>query len=282
MSVLFSGRSWLVLGFAASLASGGCVDISAGETRYIDTIEKRFTVTGDTSIDVHTFDGSIEISTWDKPEVLVLVEKHAIDKASADRMALTAEQSGGRITVDVRDPREPGFHVDIGPRSARISITAPANVQVKADTGDGRVDVRDVQGDVSIRTGDGSIHVERVSGSVDVRSGDGSIEVDGSLRGLQARSGDGRVRIRTEGDAPQSEWSVSTGDGSIVLEVPEGFNADLDATTGDGRVDVSRVPFSGDSGTPERRRVARGRIGNGGPLVRLRSGDGSIAVRPAL
>lgn len=280
MPLLSRGRSLLVLPTLALAASAACVDISAGQPRYIDTVEKRFTITGTPSLDVHTFDGSVEVSTWDRPEVLVVIEKHAIDKAAADRMVVTAEQSGDRITVAVREDRETGLHLNFGSRSARITITAPAKVQVEAGTGDGRIEVRDVEGDVTARTGDGVIRLDHVNGSVDVTSGDGSIEIDGTLRGLKARSGDGRVRVRASGGAPTSDWSMTTGDGSIVLEVPDGFSADLDATTGDGRVDVRDVPFSGDSDS-RRRSVARGRIGNGGALIRMRSGDGSITVRRA-
>lgn len=280
MSVLSRGRSLFVLPVLMGAASAACVDISAGEARLIESVEKRFNVAGTPSLSVRNFDGSIEVSTWDRPEVLVVVEKYAADRASSDRMIVTTEQAGDRITVDVRGNSEPGLHVDFGSRHARITISAPATVQLDAATGDGRVEVRDVNGDIKARTGDGSIRLARVNGSVEASSGDGSIDVDGTLRGLKLRSGDGRVRIRAAGSGPADEWSLSTGDGSIVLEVPDGFNADLDATTGDGGVTVRDLPFSGDSSS-RRRHEARGRIGNGGPLIRMRTGDGSITVRKA-
>jgi hypothetical protein len=280
MPVLSRGRSLLVLPILLGAASAACVDISAGEPRYIDTVEKRFNVSGTPSLNVHTFDGSVEVSTWDRPEVLVVVEKHAMDKAAADRMVVVAEQSGDRITVDVRQDREPGLHLNFGSHSARVTISAPARIQIDASTGDGRVEVRDVEGDITAKTGDGAIRLAHVSGSIDVASGDGSIEVEGTLRGLRARSGDGRVRVRAMGTGPGSDWSLTTGDGSIVLEVPDTFNAELDATTGDGRVSVSDLPFSGDSDS-RRRSIARGRLGSGGPLIRMRSGDGAITVRRA-
>ena len=280
MSVLSRGRSLLVLPVLIGAASAACVDISAGEARFIESVEKRFNVAGTPSLNVRNFDGSIEVSTWDRPDVQVVVEKYAIDRASSDRITVTAEQAGDRITVDVRANREPGLHVDFGSRHARIIISAPAAVQVDAATGDGRVEVRDVNGDVKARTGDGAIRLARVNGSVEATSGDGSIDVDGEIRGLRLRSGDGRVRIRAAGTGPADEWSLATGDGSIVLEVPDGFNADLDATTGDGGVTVRDLPFSGDSSS-RRRHEARGHIGNGGPLIRMRTGDGSITVRRA-
>lgn len=272
------GVALLALPALLCVPTMGCADISAGQARYVDTVEKRFSVAGSPFVKVGTFDGSVDVTTWDRPEVLVVIEKHAIDKAAADRMIVTAEQNGDAINVDVRQERDGGLHLDFGSHTARVTLTVPARTRIEAATGDGRVNVRDVIGDVSVRTGDGAIRLENVSGAVDARSGDGSIEVEGELRGLKARSGDGRVLVHTAGSGPTSDWSLSTGDGSVVLEVADGFGAELDATTGDGRVDVRGVPFSGSS---HNRGVARGRIGNGGGKITIRSGDGSIVVRAA-
>ena len=274
------GVALIALPALLCVSAMGCVDISAGQARYVDTVERRFAVTGAPMVKVGTFDGSVDVTTWDRPEVLVVIEKHAVDKAAADRMLVTAEQNGDAITIDVRQERDGGVHFDFGSHTARVTLTVPARTQIEAATGDGRVSVRDVIGDLSVRTGDGAIRLQNVSGAVDARSGDGSIEVDGTLRGLKARSGDGRLIVRALGSGPTSDWNLSTGDGSVVLEIADGFGAELDATTGDGRVDVRGVSFSGTSST-HNRGVARGRIGNGGGRITIRSGDGSIVVRTA-
>jgi hypothetical protein len=220
----------------------------------------------------------VKVETWDRPEVLVVIEKHAFDKAAAERMLVTAEQSGNQIDIHVREERDGRMYMHFGSHSARLIITVPARTRIEAATGDGAVTVRGVEGDLRVHTGDGSIHLERVDGAVDATSGDGDIEIDGTIRQLNARSGDGRVRVHALGTGPTADWSLLTGDGSVTLEVPENFGADLDASTGDGRVDVSGVAFSGELGRHSRQR-ARGRIGNGGSRITIRSGDGSISVR---
>lgn len=273
-------RSAAALGIVLACASAGaCVDISAGEVRYIDTVEKRFTVTGTPTLKLGTFDGSVDVRTWDRPEVLVVIEKHAPDKAAADRMIVEATQDGDLVTLNVREAREGAIRLTMGSFSARLTVTVPAQARVEANTGDGRVSVRDLAGDLSVHTGDGSIRVEQVSGAVHAQSGDGSIEIDGTMTSLTARSGDGSVRVHASAP-PRGDWDVATGDGSVVLEVPDGFNADLDASTGDGRVRVDGVAFA--EGPSEReRRTLRGKLGEGGPMVTIRSGDGSITVRRA-
>lgn len=274
------GAAVLTLQAALGLSAAGCVDISAGEASLIDTIEKRFTVSGTPTLTVGTFDGSVEVSTWDRPEVLVTIERHAMSREEADRMLITAEQNGDDILVQVKASHTGGFHINFGSFNARVIVNVPAKARIEASTGDGRVSVRDVEGDLVARTGDGSIRLEHVNGAIEASSGDGSITVDGQIRQLKARSGDGRVHVHAVGTAPTGDWSLATGDGSVLLEVPEGFGAELDATTGDGHVDVRDVQFDRTSGE-RNRSVVRGRIGNGGSRITIRSGDGSIVVRRA-
>ena len=274
------GAAVLTLHAALGLAASGCVDISAGDAQLIDTTEKRFSVSGAPSVTVGTFDGSVEVSTWDRPEVLVTIERRAMSRDEAERMVITADQRGDDISVQVKSTRAGGFHINFGTFNARLIVSVPAKARIDASTGDGRVTVRDVEGDLVAHTGDGSIHLEHVNGAVDASSGDGNIMVDGQIRQLRARSGDGRVRVQASGSAPTGDWSLATGDGSVILELPAGFGAELDARTGDGRVDVRDVDFDRESGE-QNRKSAKGRIGSGGPRVTIRSGDGSIVVRRA-
>jgi len=274
------GAAVLTLQAAIGLSAAGCVDISAGEAKFVDTIEKRFSVSGTPTLTVGTFDGSVEVSTWDRPEVLVTIERRASSREEADRMRVTAEQNGDDIVVEVKAAHHDGFHFNFGAFNARVVVNVPTKARIEASTGDGRVSVRDVEGDLVARTGDGSIRLEHVNGAIEASSGDGSITVDGQIHRLNARSGDGRVHVHAVGTASTGDWSLATGDGSVVLEVPDGFGAELDATTGDGRVEVRDVQFDRTS-EDQSRRVARGRIGNGGSKITIRSGDGTIVVRRA-
>jgi hypothetical protein len=197
----------LALQAAIGLSAAGCVDIAAGEAQFVDTIEKRFAVSGTPILMVGTFDGSVEVSTWDRSEVLVTIERRAASREEADRMLITAEQSGDEIRVQVKSARpDGGFHFNFGSFNARVVVNVPTKARIDASTGDGRVYVRDVEGDLVARTGDGSIHLERVNGAIEASSGDGSITVDGQIQRLKARSGDGRVRVHAVGAAP--DWRL--------------------------------------------------------------------------
>jgi hypothetical protein len=292
----------LVAAGLAAILTAGCGDIIIGADlgKYVEREEKHFSVSGKTDVTVATFDGSIEVRPWDKPEVQVIVEKRARDKATADEIDIRSEQNGDHIVVEVKarknDRRGMNFGWNLS-RSAKLIVSMPASADLVAKSGDGSIDVeritgrvemrsgdgsiraRDVGGDVTAHSGDGSIRIDGVNGAINVDTGDGSIVLAGKLSAVRARSGDGSVTIRAgEGSSSSAEWDISTGDGSVTLELPDGFGAQLDAHTGDGGIRMQDVTVSNVSGEI-RRNTVRGQIGSGGRLVRVRTGDGSITLK---
>jgi len=279
---------------ALVLAATGCVDIVAtGGLGYVEREEKRFPTGGQPDVVLSTFDGSIEVRSWDQSEVLVVVEKHALDRQMVADIEVIAEQSGNRVTVEARlRPGRRGWGVN---RGARLIVSMPASADLRATSGDGSITVErltgrlelrsgdgsirghDLSGDIRAQTGDGSIRLDQIDGRLDVGTGDGSIVASGTLSTLRARSGDGSVRIRAElGSRATEDWDVSTGDGSVTIDLPDRFNAELDAHTSDGRVSVSSRSLS--ETAQSTRRSIKARLGEGGRQLRVRSGDGSIRL----
>jgi hypothetical protein len=70
----------LAAGLAVMLTGSGCVEMMGADLRYLERDEKHFAVSGKPDVVVTTFDGSIEIRPWDKPDVQVIVEKRGRDK----------------------------------------------------------------------------------------------------------------------------------------------------------------------------------------------------------
>jgi DUF4097 and DUF4098 domain-containing protein YvlB len=271
-------RSAFVLGALAAVS--GCVAISGSDLgKYLEREEKRFSTTGKPDVEVSTFDGSIEIRPWDRPEVEVIVEKRGPSRSSAADIEVHASQSGNHVTVETKWPhRSGGFHFGRSP-SARLIISLPVSSDILATSGDGSIEVEHISGRIELRSGDGSIRGHDISGDLNVQTGDGSITVDGRFAGLRAHSGDGSVRIHVAADVDaSSDWEISTGDGAVTLELPDGFNADLDAHTGDGGINVHDLTLSNVTGQVKRNSV-RGRLGSGGRQLRVRTGDGSITLR---
>lgn len=282
---------------AAVLAGPGCIDIiSADLNKHVEREEKRFSTSGTPEVALSTFDGSIEIRAWDRSDVEVIIEKRAATKEAAATIEVHADQTGNRIMVDVKTQKMDGFHFN-NSRSAKLIVSAPATSNIAAKTGDGAIDVerisgrlemrsgdgsirgRELGGDVRAHTGDGSITIEGGNGSLDVDTGDGNVAATGRFASLRARTGDGSVTIRAEPDsAPTSDWDITTGDGSVTLELSDGYNGDLDAHTGDGSIRITDITLSNVTGKIGRNTV-RGRLGSGGRTLRIRTGDGGITLR---
>ena len=287
---------------ALAVATSACV-VNVDSQAQIVREEKRFTVAGKPDLRLATFDGSIEIRSWDRPDVLVEVEKRGATKEAVDALEIRTSQQGDRIDLEVKSPRSEtfsgiGFHVGA---SAKLIVSVPARADIQARSGDGSISIERVNGRLELRTGDGSIRAAEVSGELVMNTGDGSITVNGAegtldldtgdggvnvtgrLTGVRLHTGDGSIVYRAEPESRMaSNWEMTTGDGSVTLYLPTNFNAELDAHTGDGSISNELSVANAESGDGERerrRRTLRGRLGDGGREIRIRTGDGAIRLR---
>jgi hypothetical protein len=287
----------LALAFAAGT---GCV-VSVDSQGQILRDEKRFQVSGTPDVRVTTFDGAIEIQAWDRPDVLVEIEKRGPTQESVERLEVRSEQDGNRIEVEVKRPRTEtltGFALHRS-ASAKLIVSVPARADVRARSGDGSIRVDRVTGRLELRTGDGSIRASDVGGELMLNSGDGSITVNGAEGRLDLETGDGGVNVTGKfsavklhtgdgsivyraqaGTAMSDDWEISTGDGGVALYLPQEFSAELDAHTGDGTI-RNELTVTPAAERENNRRTVRARIGAGGRQLRIRTGDGSIRLRPS-
>jgi DUF4097 and DUF4098 domain-containing protein YvlB len=280
----------------SSAAGLGCV-VSVDSQAQIVREEKRFTVSATPDVHVSTFDGSIEIQSWDSPDVLVEIEKRGATHEAVDALEVKTAQDGNRVELEVKQPRSErfstlGFHRSA---TARLLISVPRRADIQARSGDGSIRIDRVNGRIELRTGDGSITASRLSGDLVMNTGDGSVTVNGAdgrlvvdtgdggvnvtgrLTAVKLHTGDGSIVYRAEPESRMTEdWNITTGDGAVTLYLPRNFSADLDAHTGDGNVrnDLEIVSPAGEVS----RRTLRGRLGSGGKLLRVRTGDGSIRL----
>lgn len=305
MSRTSLARMALIAGFAAAVASAAGCTVQLDGHAFVEREEKRFEAGTAPDVTLATFDGSIQVRPWDRQEVLVEVEKRGSDKDAVSGIQVAGEQKGNSISVDVRKPASEKEFIGFGihhstsarlvasvPRGSRLTLTTRDGAitvervdgRLELRTDDGSVRVSEAAGDLTVVTRDGSITLDRVGGRVDARSGDGGIRVSGAPSVLMLETRDGSVVVRAERDTVmQDDWSVRTGDGSVVVELPDGFGAEIDAETKDGSV-RSELPVTGGSAAEagdrrESRRSLRGKLGAGGKVLRLRTSDGSIRLR---
>jgi len=276
----------------------GCV-LSVDHEGTIEREEKRFTVQKIAELHLYTFDGAIEVRSWDKPEVVVQIEKRGEDKEAVSKIEVLSEQKGDWLQVEARHTLKKQF-VTFGVfhnPSARLIANVPRQTNLIIRTGDGSIVVERVDGKAEIRTadgsirmtettgevlaetGDGSIQMEDVSGRVEARTNDGSLRLSGTPTVVRARTGDGSIVLRVRNGATMTEdWNIATNDGGITIELPDGFNAEIDADpSSDGRVRNDLTLADKTGGTRETRAL-KGVLGQGGKRLTVRTGDGSIRL----
>jgi len=286
---------------SAALASTACtIDVHGMDGQGVAVREqKRIPLTGSPNVTIRTFDGSIELRSWDRDEILLDIERRAETAVDAKVIEVETSEAGGNVLIEAKRPERRGFlmHMHRAP-SVRMMVTVPRMLNLEARTGDGSIDARDLSGRLELRTGDGSVRLQRIDGDITVSTGDGSVsarelggmvvvstgdggvDMSGRFAGLRARTGDGLIGIDAlAGSTMQREWTVSSGDGGVTIRLPPDFNAEVDARTGDGAISTSGdIALTRPAGEGERRRVVRGRVGTGGEVLTLRTGDGSIRI----
>jgi hypothetical protein len=281
------------------LGAAGCV-VKVDSNEYKVREERRFKVDGVADIRLATFDGAIAVRGWDRDEVYVEIEKRGRDRDEVQAIEVVAEQTGKQISIEARQPSAKKYAfgvVTTRTRDARMVASVPARSNVMLRTGDGalsieringRLELRtsdgnisglDLQGDLFANTEDGHVRLEGLDGRCDVVTIDGSITLQGRLDALRARTGDGTVVAKIlPGSRVASEWSLSTGDGPLVVYVPEHFGAEFDAETSRGVVKIDpALSLTAVAGMP--RGIFRGTLASGGHILRLRTREGAITIK---
>ena len=266
-----------------------------------ETIEERFEKTVPLEsggyFSLSNRNGGIEISSWDREEVRI----EALKKVkSSGRSSAREAMEHLKIDVDTRGSDEVIVET-LYPRSYREGegwggvldaifggrkkpqmsvhywITVPERVDVRIETTNGQIDVEEIHGDDRVSSTNGRIDMRDVKGFVDVSTTNGKIEVTGIEGGLEASTTNGGVEISYQSRSEITEdISIHTTNGSIDLELPDDIDADVSARTTNGHIDTDfPITVKGRQG----RKHLSGRINNGGPLIDLKTTNGSIHIR---
>ena len=120
---------------------------------------------------------------------------------------------------------------------------------------DGPITVSNSGGQLHVTTDDGPIQINKFDGQVDARTGDGPIALDGNFNAVSARTGDGEISLTVPAG---SSFTIETNSTEEITQ--EGFNVAEDITP-----------------SP---RVKRWKVGHGGRVFVLKTGEGKILLKP--
>jgi hypothetical protein len=202
--------------------------------------------------------GGIVIEGGDGSEIRV----RAVVQASASSAA-RAKAIADQVQVQVGGGRVYATGPDLERRES-WSVSYRINVPRKND-----LDLHASNGGISIAGVNGNMRFDTVNGGV--RLDDVGGRVNGETR-------NGGLSVTLSGDRWDGEGlDVETSNGGVTLRLPDNYNAELETRTVNGGLSID-FPVTVQGELTARRGLTT-TLGNGGPLVRVRTTNGGVKIR---
>jgi len=300
--------AWVVIPALFGLA--GCDFEDFAGPRYNQDFHYSYPLKPGGRLSLDTFNGTVELSSWDQDTVDISGTKYGPSQTAAD--ALRIDIANTPTSVSIRVARPSDFH---GGRGARFRVKVPRKTVLELiSTSNGAIQVFGGAGPARLRTSNGAIRVEGMDGDVDSRTSNGSVEVTDVAGEVVAHSSNGRVRLDNVRGGVQAETSngginamvaanqdvrpvrLESSNGSIDLTLPANFNSGVRASTSNAGITLhmpgpvnarisartSNASVSSDFEVRVEGELNKnhmdGVMGNGGPLLDLSTSNGGIRI----
>ncbi|HXG34510.1 MAG TPA: DUF4097 family beta strand repeat-containing protein [Bryobacteraceae bacterium] len=261
---------------------------------------------------VENFNGSIEVTGWDQERAEITGTKYASSRDLLD--ALKVDIVAAEDSLRIRTVRPSERRGNMG---ARYVIRLPRRVTLeRIESSNGALRVENIQGESRLRTSNGSLRLAGLAGDVEAHTSNGSVQLDdvegrifvrtsnGSIRGtalrgiLDVATSNGTIRasiqqlqgrdplraVSSNGSIELELPEVSTGvhvytsNGAITLRLPASISAEVRATTSNSTITTE---FDLRVRGPMSKTRLEGTIGNGGPVLDLKTSNGAIRLLKA-
>lgn len=286
-----TGRSRIrgpIGGFIRSLVSGIPWSESADGEQIL-----HLDVPADKTVHVHNGNGRTSIIGEDRDDIEVIATKQARAECPnaanelIGSMNIVAEEVGGVLEIGIEIPRKWNRHGRVA-----LTIRMPADLQtevsssngkvmvcgmrarVHARSGNGSVSIRDVVGDLVLSAANAKVCCKHTCGSLEARSSNGNVELQDHSGAVDAMTSNGSIRASVA-TMDRDGVTLSTSNGRIMLELPEIVDAEVDVRVDNG---VIRNDREDDPGITQSAGRVRGKLGRGGPLIKLRTSNGTISI----
>lgn len=253
------------------------------------TFERTLVVNGHVELSVATGSGNIHLihGSDNRIHIFGRVKSSGWGSSNQNVQEIAAhppiEQTGNIIRIGQHHNEWHNVSID-------YEIEAPADALLSASSGSGDLNIDGVGQDARLSSGSGNIHAKGLRGGFSVSTGSGDIVAEQSTPGdVKASTGSGNIELRNirgglrtstgsgdtrVGGAPSAPWHVETGSGNVEFW-SSGSSFTLDASTGSGNVHNDREMLV--QGSNDKHHIV-GKVGGGGPTVRLSTGSGNISI----
>ncbi len=199
--------------------------------------------------------GSISVTGSSRRDISVQARVVATAESDSDARSLARDVT---VTLD----------------NGRLRATGPDSERRRSWSVSYRIDVPS-SFDVSLETSNGSVAVDGVKGRIDMESSNGSVRLTDVGGRVNARTSNGSVHVTLSGKYWDGDgMTVVTSNGSARLDLPDGFNAHLIASTNNGSLNLD-IPVTVQGRVSKRVDTT---LGSGGATIEMRTSNGSLRV----
>ena len=270
----------------------GDVDSTLKKGRLHETFTREVELPAGASVNIRNESGRISVTGWDGYTVSISIVKRmdvlggrleSLKARLGMPLGITEEELAffNALDLDIRTNNgalEIGNTRDAFPPDVSFSfhmdVKVPRNTDLNVRTENGPVAIRGIEGQVHAETVNGQLACEGITGSLNVRSRNGGIVCRAIEGGLLARASNGSIEV--DGRDAMAAYAIhcETDNGAIKLNLPENTSFNLAARAFNGYV---KTQFEVDGEIPRGAvHSVSGPVGAGGPVVDLRTLNGSI------
>ena len=219
--------------------------------------ERNLSFAADGALDLDAgMNGGIEIRGTNRADISIVAEVWAHSRSEARSQEIIDD-----IEIEMRNGRLRAT----GPSQRRREswgvswhVETPVDMDLDLTTHNGGIKIAGVEGEVRFEALNGGVRLDRVAGDVRGKTINGGLDVV-----LAGQQWDGRG------------LDVVTTNGGVEVTIPEGYSADFETGTVNGRMDLE-IPMTVRGRVD---RSIRAQLGDGGPPVRARTTNGSVTIR---
>ena len=240
-----------------------------------DDWSKTYDLTGKPELRVEASDAHVRIETWDQNKIEAHVTTRGWHIGGGD-LEIVEHQQGNAVDLELRHQHRAHVSFGIDNRRTDLEIHMPRSAKVNVHSGDGSIQAKGLAGELEFASGDGRVDLEDLDGSLRAKTSDGSMRASGRFDALQLHTSDGRIEVEARpGSQLREAWDVRTSDGSVALRVPGDLAADVELHTSDGHI-TTNIPIVVEGSLNSH--DVRGKLNGGGQRLTVHTSDGSVTL----
>lgn len=283
--------------------------------RYKEDFRFNYKLNSNGRVNLEGFNGSVEITGWEKNEIEVAGTKYASTEERLKNIRINITNNDNSIDIRTEKPTDRGWWNE-GGGGVKFVIRVPKKIQLeRIASSNGGIRVESVEGSARLTTSNGGIRVFYLNGTLDASTSNGGLELrdinggmmlktsNGTIRAdnvkgsFEAHTSNGAIRARLAQVPAASPVRVSSSNGTVELTMDKFENNEIRANTSNSGITLNLPPnvnaqlravtsnasVSTDYDVTVRGSISKGRmegkIGNGGSLIDLSSSNGSIRIQ---